>query len=316
MTVMPARSTPPDFWLSLLAGEQVWEDEDETPAPLIRSIALAEACCFAWLVSSAWLTYLAQDPRPSGIAYVGPHLASIAALILSSRPLGLLGGYRRRANYTWSVAWRTVAVAVLVAAVLVNIPRFGGFALLPLGLVGGFEAATSAWSLGIEVRPRAWALEFLRSGVHLGLLAAAVATAVAGEAWIAVTSYIVILACVLLGCGTAATVDGLRRLQNAQDDRLVRATRAAEHRQGAHWLHDDVSAHLGLAKLRLRRDTTTPEDVARTLDDLDHEIRLRQLEELFQSGTVRLAGVLQPYVRRAQNDGITIERCRASRTPR
>jgi hypothetical protein len=142
----------------------------------------------------------------------------------------------------------------------------------------------------------------------VGLLAGVVVAGLAGELAVGLTSYVVILACVLLGCGTAATVDGLRERQDEQDDRLVRSTRSAEHRQGAHWLHDDVSAHLGLAKLRLRQETTTPEDVARALDDLDHEIRLRQLEELFESGTVRLAEVLQPYVRRAQNEGVTIER--------
>ncbi len=304
----PARRYPLDFWLSLLAGEQVWSDEAAKPAPLVRLISLAEVCCFAWIVSSMWLGYLGHEDDLTGVLMFAPHVGTIAALTLSSRPLGLLGGQPRPATFVWSIIWRTAMASVLAAAVVVVAPGAGWFALLPLGMVFGFEAAMSAWSLGIPVRARQWVLDFFRSLVHLVVLVAAVVTAIAGRADVAVLGYAVFVGCVGLACATAATVDNLRELQRGEDARLVRATRRSAHREIAHWLHDDVSAHLGLVKLKLQDRAVGASDVARDLDELDHLIRMQQLEELYQSGDVRLAEVLQPHVRRAQHRDVMIDR--------
>ena len=140
------------------------------------------------------------------------------------------------------------------------------------------------------------------------MLVAAVVTAIAGRVDVAVLGYAVFVGCVGLACATAATVDNLRELQRGEDARLVRATRRSAHREIAHWLHDDVSAHLGLVKLKLQDRTVGAADVARDLDELDHLIRMQQLEELYQSGDVRLAEVLQPHVRRAQHRDVVIDR--------
>lgn len=50
------------------------------------------------------------------------------------------------------------------------------------------------------------------------------------------------------------------------------------------------------------------EQVGALLDELDFALRLRQLDELIESGTVRLAEVLQPFLRNAQNSGVLVER--------
>ena len=81
-----------------------------------------------------------------------------------------------------------------------------------------------------------------------------------------------------------------------------------EHRRSAHWLHDDIASRLRVVSLRLQHDEPSIPEIAALLDDLDFQLRLRQLDELLSSGTVRLAEVLQPYVRRAQSHGVTVER--------
>jgi signal transduction histidine kinase len=90
---------------------------------------------------------------------------------------------------------------------------------------------------------------------------------------------------------------------------LIRVETARnEHRRSAHWLHDDVCAQLRLVTLRLHRGALRTDEVVGMLDELDFALRLRQLDELLQSGTARLAEVLQPFVRNAQNHGVTVER--------
>ena len=58
--------------------------------------------------------------------------------------------------------------------------------------------------------------------------------------------------------------------------------------------------------LRLQTNSVTTEGAVDLLNEFDHQIRLRQLDELFGAGVVRLAEVLQPYIRHAQNHGVEI----------
>ena len=311
MTSAVHRLYPLDFWLSLLAGEQVWQDEDARPAPLVR-LDLARRGDLLRVdrqLDLAGATSPRTRPRPvrSRLRAGRRH---DAALTLCSRPLGLLGGQPRPANFAWSIVWRSVAVAVLTVALIVNVPRFGGFALLPLGMVFGFEAAIDR----LVARHR-------RSGPSAGPSTSSSrrSTSASSSArwlrrppvsrgvalWVL---HLIVVSCVGMGWATAATVDSLRELQRAEDLRLVHATRrppappgralAARRRVGA-----DRAGQAEAARRSAR-----PEDVVRGLDELDHQIRLRQLEELYQSGDVRLAEVLQPYVRRAQNQQVAIER--------
>jgi hypothetical protein len=106
---------------------------------------------------------------------------------------------------------------------------------------------------------------------------------------------------------TAWLLTGLRRLAMFNRQLAVSQASSYEHRRSAHWLHDDLCAQLRLVSIKVQSGGATMTEVAALLDDLDHQMRLRQLEEILESGTIRIAEVLQPYVRRAQNHGVTID---------
>ena len=190
-----ARRYPLDFWLSLLAGEQVWADEAAKPAPLVRLISLAEVCCFAWIVSSMWLGNLGHENELTGVLMFAPHLGTIATLVVEP-PAGPPRRPARPATFVWSIIWRTAMASVLAAAVVVVVPGAGWFALLRSAWCSASRRPSSAWSLGIPVRARQWARDFLGSTVHLVVLVAAVVTAIAGRVDIAVLGYAVFVSCV------------------------------------------------------------------------------------------------------------------------
>lgn len=112
---------------------------------------------------------------------------------------------------------------------------------------------------------------------------------------------------VFLGLGLFS-LGALRRMRSAElaaMERIESKVMRHERRQRAHWLHDDISSIVGVAKMRLAsRDGSY--DPLRALEDLDHELRLRQLDELIESGPIQLAEVIQPYVRYAQSLGVQV----------
>jgi signal transduction histidine kinase len=63
-----------------------------------------------------------------------------------------------------------------------------------------------------------------------------------------------------------------------------------------------------LASLRISAGSATPEQINAELLDLDHRLRLRQLDDMMSAGTPRVYEILQPHLRRAQNLGIALDR--------
>src|SRR5690606_38528077 len=86
--------------------------------------------------------------------------------------------------------------------------------------------------------------------------------------------------------------------------RIDVAARERSHR--AHWLHDDVLSEVRLASLRITNGSASPEQVQRELLDLDHRLRLRQLDEMIRDGTPPVYEVLQPHLRRLQSLGVEL----------
>jgi len=187
---------------------------------------------------------------------------------------------------------------------------FSSLSLWPLAIALGAEAALCAWALGVRIEPLRWWRSFLLSALHLGIVGAALASASylgLGRAFETIGPiYLLLHFGVLIGAMIAGVLDQLRLGVEHDRDQAAASAAATEHRQSAHWLHDDVSSEIKLIELRLRANDLQPDDVAAALSDLDHQLRLRQLDELFQSGSVRLAEILQPFVRNAQSHGITI----------
>ncbi|WP_116999895.1 hypothetical protein [Desertimonas flava] len=294
--------------LALVAGEIVWADIDEPASGVERLTAVVELAALACLASMLWLMSSARFPAPVGAAAVAPIAGTLAAAALATRPARLLAGIRREARVWPSIVWRSVAAFVLIAALVANAPRWGGVALWPVSIVLGCEAALCAWRIGLDVRPVRWYRSFFVSALHFGALGAVLASIVrsSDEAGDALEYYGLFHLLAVLVCLTAGLLDMVRSVQHEADVRDANRIIAEEHRRRAHWLHDDVSSQLRIVSLKVQHNAATAQDVVALIDDLDHTLRLRQLDELLASGTARLAEIIQPYVRNAQGSGVTI----------
>lgn len=294
--------------LALVAGEIAWADIDEPASGVERLTAVVELAALACLASMLWLMSSARFPTPVGIAAVAPVAGTVAAAALATRPARMLAGIRREARVWPSIIWRTTAACLLIAALIANAPRWGGVAVWPVSIVLGCEVALCAWRIGVDVRPVRWYRSFFVSALHFGALGAVLASIVrsADEVRNAIEYYALFHLLAVLVCLTAGLLDLVRVVQLQADQRDANRIVADEHRRRAHWLHDDVSSQLRIVSLKVQHNAATPSDVVALIDELDHTLRLRQLDELLDSGTARLAEIIQPYVRNAQGNGVTI----------
>ena len=206
-----------------------------------------------------------------------------------------------------AVVGRSVGAVAGAAGVLAGpLPLVLGGTLA--GLLLGIDAALSLRGVGMEVRAAPSLLAFARSGLHIG----------AGIGFVIVTQvrdldlrsvgarYGLLWIAIAIALGVVTFAQALEH--RSAEERLAteRDTRASEHRERAHWIHDDVCSELRYVRLRIEHGTMAGADVSSALDELDHRLRLRQLDELLASGTVRLADLLQPFVRTLQDRGVRV----------
>lgn len=303
--------------LAVFAGEAVWSGGESQPGSIERMTALVELAALTpvattlWMMASANLAS-ATLASTSTASLVAPAAGTLSLAAIATRPVRVLLRHppRREAGFWVSVGWRSVAVLVLAMAIVVNAPDWGALLAIPLGIAAGAEAVLSAWALGVEVIPRRWWAAILRSPLNFGAIGALLA-GLLQLGWSDGRATVVVMYAAFLGflavlVVAAAMLDRVRSEQLAEDRRQTEATIAEEHRRRAHWLHDDVSSELRIVSMRVQHEDATPSEVVSMLDQLDHTIRLRQLDEVIRSGTARLAEIIQPYVRRAQAHGVTI----------
>jgi hypothetical protein len=178
------------------------------------------------------------------------------------------------------------------------------------GVVVGCEATLAARSIGASMRPWQWWRQFLLSYFHFLLVVFAVVIGVrfdAGEGWlVGAEVYVAVQFAVLVAVSECWALERIRSRLDAELTQHRQAVEQLQHRERAHWLHDDVCSELRLLRLKLETQHLTPDEIATQLDELDHRLRVRQLDELLQSGGVRLAEVIQPFVRRAQAHGLRV----------
>jgi hypothetical protein len=203
----------------------------------------------------------------------------------------------------WAPAPRLGAagVAVIASAGLSGDTALPG--LWPLGVAAGCDLCRAAWAAGTGVRPARWTRAVLLSPATAGALLALGTFAAVGDAatgrrvlWLALALVLGAAAAV----GVAAALDRCRRAVERSWAARERAVVVREHRSRGHWLHDDVCAELRLLRLRLEGGGLDLGAALAELDELDHRLRLRRLDEFLVAGPVRLAEVVQPYLRRAR----------------
>lgn len=315
----PAAHTP-DLWLALVAGHSVWADGTQHPGPRERvasAFALgATAACggMAWsatrLRSGLWPWEL--DAAPDRVV----SLAAAGVILVA----GLLGVYNARiafgrpispAPFWPSVLWRGTCFAVLVVGLALCFPDGQTGAGIGLGLLVGADLALSLWALGAAARPITLVRQFALSPVHLGAVGAGVAVAISDTGPSTATLaalYLAVIAALAAALLAIKVLGSLALHFEAQYEshRIDVAARERAHR--AHWLHDDVLSEVRLASLRITNGSASPEQIHAELVDLDHRLRLRQLDEMIRDGTPPIYEVLQPHLRRAQSLGIRLAR--------
>jgi hypothetical protein len=308
-----SRSQAPDLLFALLAGERVWIDDGQRPPAHVRYAALIEALALTFYAVLLW-TVLPDRLRlatPNVMVWLFAAAGTCAAAALAIRPCALvLGRTTSAASMPWRLVWRSLCFFTLVVSIVVLLPGWLVVGAWPIGIIAGSDVALGLWAIGAEARPQHWWRRFVTSPVHLGVLGALVATVLTGAypdpAWRLVGLYATMHLGLLVAGLTVATLDGYARMLEDQRERDRRTLVERERRHWAHWLHDDVLSEVRLATLRVQGGGVSPEQVAHELHELDHRLRLRQLDELFSGGPARLADILQPHLRRAQALGITL----------
>jgi hypothetical protein len=86
----------------------------------------------------------------------------------------------------------------------------------------------------------------------------------------------------------------------------IESTRLAERRARAEWLHDTVCAEIRVARLKAADPSLDRSGFDRLLGELEHRVRLQQLDDAMDAGFVRLSEIVQPFIRRLQDHGVAV----------
>jgi hypothetical protein len=298
-----------DVWRAFAAGPEAWQDASVEPVELDGAARLLQRVVL--LVALTWPGVLLVD---AAALWDLRNLALLAALAVAIPVLVLLvpstvvreaSGGRPDLYLRLRVPFAGVAL-VAWSGLTVDGALLG---LWPLGIAAGCDVCRTGWALGVDVRPLPWFRRLVLSPVHAGVILAlagvglAAGTEAAGRlAWLYAALAAIALTATATAWALAARQRAIVRRQRQREEEIV----VREHRSRGQWLHDDVCSELRLLRLRLEDGGLDPERLLPELDDLDHRLRLRQLEAFIGSGEVRLAEVVQPFLRRAQQLRVAI----------
>lgn len=303
-----------DLWLALLAGDRAWRDGSGHAAPREQSVGAFLVLALVATLVGQWIALTSRIVVTDGlvdserILIVAAVVSLAAVAVLTVRPARLARGKEvAHAPFAWSVAWRGAAYLLLITCSAGFLVRFRFLAAIPLGLVAGADILLALWTLGSTPRPLRWLRRFLFSTLHFGVLGALLGTAMLepDRATNLLSLYAAMWLGLIVAGGTIVALDRLTALADAQRLADGEAIRARERAYRAHWLHDDVLSEVRIATLRMGHDPST-EHARRELLELDHRLRLRQLDEMMRGGTAHIYEVLQPHLRRAQALGVRL----------
>lgn len=303
---MASPRTTVDLVTALVAGPAVWATGTSLGGAAHGAVAV-EAVTVLVVVTFAQGAVSSGGYRPGMAATIVAATAVAGYLVL--RPLLLLLRGRTEPGLeglAFAVASRLVGAAALAAAATTATGGLRPGAGWPLGIAAGADAFLTFSLLGVEIRPLALWGRALLSEVHLGaLLALLLVTALSPLTPVAA------LRLALVGhvmIASAVGTFGLLRHAAAAERRLGedagRDLARRHHVDRANWLHDEVLSEITAARLRVAAGS--PEEVSAELAALDHRLRLRQLDESLEAPEVRLSEVVQPFLRRVRDLGITI----------
>lgn len=299
-----------DLVAALVAGPWAWEDR---PRSVIDIVAVA--------MTGVGLAVVSVDSAIEWVAGSSSVLMRIAAVLLTlgasssllAPSLLSLGAsenrWSSRSHVRALVIVRLVASVCLVGLWVTNHRELDLLQAWPFGLAAGGDAYMTLTRFGsVPSWRRLWS-RVMTSDIHVGGLVGLLLITALGVVQPLDVLFLV-LAWHAIVVAAVATVGLLKQLASRESKWLsdIEARLSSgEHSVRAQWLHDDVMAAIAATRMRLLAKPLVRDDVVRELDDLDHNLRIRQVDELLAAGPIRLADVIQPYVRRAQHLGLTVE---------
>lgn len=303
----------PDVWLAVAAGPTPWLDVGVVGSADRFALAggLAAGLGIGAAVSMAGASTLNFDPAWHSAVFVLGVLVTVG-LILGPSLLLIDERHGLARSVLWGL-WPSVLrrAGATVALFALTVRAYGSvqpIVVAAFSTAAGPDIAVTLRLLGIGVVDAHLVRRFLRSAVHLGAVAgAAVLTQLSPELRSLAVRLVVSL--YLTAGATATVLFGVTRLRASLEhsiDQDLARTREQLHRDRAHWLHDDVCSEIRSLRLGLESGVVQPPEVVRHLDDLDHRLRLGQLEEIMQGGAAGLAEIVQPYIRVVQNRGLRL----------
>lgn len=299
-------------WTALIAGGAPWSADDPPQRGVERIVAVLEVFGFAGAIATAWRSTRWERSTTVAVSVLPATLCTVAVALLAL-PVALraLGHRWSTSNVTVLFAIRAALIATASLSLFAVLPGWNSVMIAPLAIALGADAALTTCDLGWRARPARWWRGFLVSWFHFGVLGALAAAAVVDaddRALTAVQLYLAMHVAVALFVITASLLALAIRELDDERNGYARGAIERERRERAHWLHDDVCSLVRLASLKVQTQRSSPSELLTILEDLDHNLRLRQLDELIGGGPARVAEVLQPSIRHAQNLGIAIDR--------
>ncbi|HUF98931.1 MAG TPA: hypothetical protein VMM60_12450 [Ilumatobacter sp.] len=314
------RASGLDLYFALLAGDRVWFEGPTRPAPRDRIAASSAVGGAIGVFAVTWVALLNRPDfwQRNGLAdrerfaLVMALGASVALALLSVRYVRILLGRRVRPARFWpSVAARGCGILLIAVGFTVSVGHGQVLGSFLLGGMLGADSILTLWALGVTPKVGQWIWQFVSSPLHFGALGAMLATAIVADGASTRTQFGLYAALWTALGGVLVVIHVLDALGGHIDWEI--ATRETEVRRRerdhrAHWLHDDVLSEVQLASLRISSGRSSPEQVSAELLELDHRLRLRQLDEMMRGGTPPIYEVVQPHLRRAQNLGVRLDR--------
>lgn len=294
-----------DLWFAVAAGPGPWLGGDRL-APVDR-LLLAGGVGSALALALAVTASAGASLQFDSVATTGLFGLTMAALVTVLFGVGVgLGAL----GPTAVVLSRTVAALVVLALTVRAYGSVQPLLLSGFGLAVGAHATVTLRAIGATLRWVDALRRFLTSTVHAGVVTGGIilfllpSTRSIRQDVVALGLSLYALAGV--STATMAVLATLLARIDAGRDSQVAAVRAAIHRDQAQWIHDDVCSELGHLRLRLQKAPVEPGVLGRCLDDLDHRLRIRQIDEILDGGPGRLGEIMQPYLRMAQTNGVDL----------
>lgn len=237
-------------------------------------------------------------------------IAVIGVMALSASLLGPGAAFLRERSTRVQIGIR-VAAAFAIGVAWAQLPMLPSALLaLAIGQFGGAESALTAEFVGHHRRPFGLWKQFFFSPINLGVLVAIALTVAlegtSGDNGSGISLLVGVETAAIAGAAVHGIVRHLFGVEHRSLEQFASERDDEDHRRRAHWIHDDVCAEIRGLRVKLAMSDMSNAALGAELDELDHRLRTRQLDEIIAGGGASAAEILQLYVRRAQNRGVVI----------